>query len=110
MIPTKTSLPQARRPQRQEPPFFGFESWELTTLGLLLFHSIQVGSADHLLATLEDTATQIDRALGISRSPETEPEDVARLIDAEDNEFVISNPKNGAMELQQDLQVSGGLV
>jgi hypothetical protein len=40
----------------------------------------KVGTADHLLATLEDTATQIDKALGMSRSPDTEPEDVARLI------------------------------
>ena len=37
-------------------------------------------------------------------------QDVARLIDAEDNEYVISNPKKGSMELQQDLRFISDLV
>mmetsp|Transcript_32180 Transcript_32180/g.61920 ORF Transcript_32180/g.61920 Transcript_32180/m.61920 type:complete len:722 (-) Transcript_32180:449-2614(-) len=65
---------------------------------------------ESILASLEDTASQIDKAFGMSKSSESEPEDVARLIDAEDNEFVISNPKKGSMELQQDLQFISDLV
>ena len=67
-------------------------------------------SAESILASIEDTATQIDKALGISKNPEFEQEDVARLIDAEDNEFVISNPKKGNMELQQDFRFISDLV
>ena len=37
-------------------------------------------------------------------------DDVARLIDAADNEFVMSNPKSGATELQQDLRLISDLV
>ncbi|GAQ91267.1 Predicted K+/H+-antiporter [Klebsormidium nitens] len=37
-------------------------------------------------------------------------EDVERLIDAEDNVFVISNPANGNMMLQQDLKFIADLV
>eukprot|EP00854_Cymbomonas_tetramitiformis_P002538 gene2538-3288_t len=65
--------------------------------------------AEALFATLEDTSKNIDKALGVHQK-ESEPEDVARLIDAEDNEFVISNPKKGAMELQQDLRFISDLV
>mmetsp|Transcript_22266 Transcript_22266/g.48941 ORF Transcript_22266/g.48941 Transcript_22266/m.48941 type:complete len:661 (-) Transcript_22266:274-2256(-) len=67
-------------------------------------------SAESILASIEDTATQIDKALGISKNSEYEQEDVARLIDAEDNEFVISNPKKGNMELQQDFRFISDLV
>ena len=35
---------------------------------------------------------------------------MARLIDAADNEFVISNPKSGATELLQDLRLISDLV
>jgi hypothetical protein len=61
---------------------------------------------ESLLERLGSTALEIDRALG---GKETE-DDVERLVDARDNEFVISNPKSGTMELQQDLRLISDLV
>ena len=37
-------------------------------------------------------------------------DDVARLVDAGKNQYVISNPKSGAYEMQQDLRLIGDLV
>lgn len=59
----------------------------------------------------------IDQLLGVSKGIDKvmqtstgELDDVERLIDSSDNEFVISNPKNGTMELQQDLRFIQDLV
>lgn len=52
------------------------------------------------------TAKDIDRALG----GKEEEDDVERLVDSSDNEFVISNPRSGTMELQQDLRLISDLV
>ena len=76
--------------------------------------SDDVGSlnADHhhksetLLERISGTAKDIDRALG----GKDNEEDVERLVDSSDNEFVISNPKSGTMELQQDLRLISDLV
>ena len=59
-----------------------------------------------LFQRLGSTAKDIDRALG----GKDDDEDVERLVDSSDNEFVISNPKSGTMELQQDLQLISDLV
>mmetsp|Transcript_4541 Transcript_4541/g.11416 ORF Transcript_4541/g.11416 Transcript_4541/m.11416 type:complete len:638 (-) Transcript_4541:2782-4695(-) len=83
----------------------------------------QLGSGGHNATTFQDgalpgrpeslferigfTAKDIERALGGSKDEE---EDVERLVDSSDNEFVISNPKSGTMELQQDLRLISDLV
>ena len=59
-----------------------------------------------LLERISSTAKDIDRALG----GKDNDEDVERLVDSSDNEFVISNPKSGTMELQQDLRLISDLV
>lgn len=59
-----------------------------------------------LFQRLGSTAKDIDRALG----GKDDDEDVERLVDSSDNEFVISNPKSGTMELQQDLRLISDLV
>jgi hypothetical protein len=59
-----------------------------------------------LFERIGSTAKDIDRALG----GKEEEEDVERLVDSSDNEFVISNPKSGTMELQQDLRLISDLV
>ena len=71
--------------------------------------SSQDGANSHTESFLErigSTAKDIDRALG----GKEEEEDVERLVDSSDNEFVISNPKSGTMELQQDLRLISDLV
>jgi len=45
----------------------------------------------------------------LNKIPEQEVS-VERLIDSSDNEFVISNPKNGTMELQQDHRLITDIV
>ena len=62
--------------------------------------------AESLFERIGSTAKDIDRALG----GKEEEEDVERLVDSSDNEFVISNPKSGTMELQQDLRLISDLV
>jgi hypothetical protein len=62
--------------------------------------------AESLFERLESKAKDIDRALGGKDADE----DVERLVDSRDNEFVISNPKSGTMELQQDLRLISDLV
>lgn len=54
---------------------------------------------DSFLKRLEFSAKDLDRMLG----GESHHVDVTRLVDVRDNEFVISNPKSGAFELQQGL-------
>ena len=61
---------------------------------------------ESLFERLESRAKDIDRALGGKDAEE----DVERLVDSRDNEFVISNPKSGTMELQQDLRLISDLV
>ena len=61
---------------------------------------------ESLLERIGSTAKDIDRALG----GKDDDEDVERLVDSSDNEFVISNPKSGTMELQQDLRLISDLV
>jgi len=58
-------------------------------------------------AHLAEVTRDIDRAFGASKES---VDDVDRLIDSADNEFVISNPKRGTMELQQDLRLINDLV
>jgi len=58
------------------------------------------------LTHLADVTQDIDRAFNAKK----EHLDVERLIDSADNEFVISNPKRGTMELQQDLRLINDLV
>lgn len=60
-----------------------------------------------LLTQLVGVKRDIDRAFGANKE---NSEDVDRLVDAADNEFVISNPKRGTMELQQDLRLINDLV
>ena len=62
--------------------------------------------SESLFERLESSAKNIDRALGGKEVDE----DVERLVDSRDNEFVISNPKSGTMELQQDLRLISDLV
>ena len=62
--------------------------------------------SESIFERLESTAKDIDRALGGKESDG----DVERLVDSRDNEFVISNPKSGTMELQQDLRLISDLV
>ena len=52
----------------------------------------------------------IERTIRDALHTGAEEEDVERLVDAKDNEFVISNPKSGTMELQQDLRLIRDLV
>eukprot|EP00898_Chlorokybus_atmophyticus_P003865 jgi/Chlat1/447/Chrsp103S00009 len=55
--------------------------------------------------TTDSSSQDGQKFLGIdlsSKDKDEDSKDVARLIDAQDNEFVISNPKNAAMELQED--------
>ena len=59
-----------------------------------------------LLKQLAGVKRDIDRALGGKEVND----DVERLVDSADNEFVISNPKSGTMELQQDLRLINDLV
>lgn len=54
---------------------------------------------DSFLKRLEFSAKDLDRLL----VGENHRVDVTRLVDVRDNEFVISNPKFGAFELQQGL-------
>ncbi|CAL6303713.1 unnamed protein product [Bathycoccus prasinos] len=51
-----------------------------------------------------------DKIKRMINAAKEEEGDVARLIDSSDNEFVISNPKSGTMELQQDLRLISDLV
>jgi Kef-type K+ transport system membrane component KefB len=51
-----------------------------------------------------------DKVKRMINAAKEEEGDVARLIDSSDNEFVISNPKSGTMELQQDLRLISDLV
>jgi len=52
-----------------------------------------------------------DLAGGGDAGAEAEPEDVARLIDAKDNVYVMSNPAAGdRMQLQQDAQLISDIV
>lgn len=60
----------------------------------------------NLFTQLAGVKHDIDRALANKESLE----DVDRLVDSADNEFVISNPKRGTMELQQDLRLINDLV
>jgi hypothetical protein len=53
---------------------------------------------DSLLQRMELSTRDLERVLS---SKERHVGDVARLIDVLDNEFVISNPRSGAFELQQ---------
>ena len=62
--------------------------------------------SESIFERLESTAKDIDRAFGGKDSDG----DVERLVDSRDNEFVISNPKSGTMELQQDLRLISDLV
>ena len=62
---------------------------------------------DSIIHQIRDVSRGIDRAM---RSGKGELEDVERLIDSSDNEFVISNPKRGTMELQQDVQLISDIV
>ena len=62
---------------------------------------------DSLMGQLRDVSRGIDRVI---RTGKADTEDVERLVDSSDNEFVISNPKSGTMELQQDLQLIRDLV
>ena len=68
--------------------------------------------AEAFLHRVGATAAAVDRAVtGKGAGRFGDPElDVARLVDAGANEFVISNPKSGATELQQDLRLIGDLV
>ena len=65
-----------------------------------------VAVAEAFLHRVGATAAAVDRAVtGKGAGRFGDPElDVARLVDAGANEFVISNPKSGATELQQDLR------
>lgn len=60
----------------------------------------------NLFTQLAGVKRDIDRALA-KKGPS---EDIDRLVDSADNEFVISNPKRGTMELQQDLRLINDLV
>ena len=60
-----------------------------------------------LISQLRDVSRGFDRVM---RTGKDETDDVERLIDSSDNEFVISNPKRGTMELQQDLRLIRDLV
>jgi len=62
---------------------------------------------ESLLGRFGTTAMSIDRAISGAKDDD---EDVERLVDSSDNEFVISNPKSGTMELQQDLRLISDLV
>jgi len=62
---------------------------------------------DSILNQLLGVSKGIDKVM---RTSTGELDDVERLIDSSDNEFVISNPKNGTMELQQDLRFIQDLV
>jgi len=80
--------------------------------GLLREGSVHGDTMDHsgqdsLIGQLKDVSRGIDRVI---RTGKTDAEDVERLVDSSDNEFVISNPKSGTMELQQDLQLIRDLV
>jgi len=70
------------------------------------FHAGALSHQESLLERIGSTAKDIDRVLG----GKEEEEDVERLVDSSDNEFVISNPKSGTMELQQDLRLISDLV
>ena len=70
------------------------------------FDEIASSRQETLSERLGSTANDIDRALG----GKEEDDDVERLVDSSDNEFVISNPKSGTMELQQDLRLISDLV
>jgi Kef-type K+ transport system membrane component KefB len=58
------------------------------------------------------TAKILNKVLAYSVFNKTPEHDffVERLIDSADNEFVISNPKNGTMELQQDHRLITDIV
>jgi len=60
-----------------------------------------------LLNQLAEVKRDLDRALATGKEG---TDDVDRLVDSADNEFVISNPKRGTMELQQDLRLINDLV
>ena len=60
-----------------------------------------------LLNQLAEVKRDLDRALVTGKEG---TDDVDRLVDSADNEFVISNPKRGTMELQQDLRLINDLV
>tara|TARA_Y100001954_G_scaffold239288_1_gene312722 strand:- start:16435 stop:18321 length:1887 start_codon:yes stop_codon:yes gene_type:complete len=60
-----------------------------------------------LLNQLAEVKRDLDRALATGKES---TDDVDRLVDSADNEFVMSNPKRGTMELQQDLRLINDLV
>ena len=62
---------------------------------------------DSFIHQLRDVSRGIDKVM---RTGKGDAEDVERLVDSSDNEFVISNPKSGTMELQQDLRLIQDLV
>ena len=64
-------------------------------------------SQDSFIHQLRDVSRGIDKVM---RTGKGDAEDVERLVDSSDNEFVISNPKSGTMELQQDLRLIQDLV
>lgn len=60
--------------------------------------------------TLFTQLVSVKRDINKVLSNEEIDNDVDRLVDSADNEFVISNPKRGTMELQQDLRLINDLV
>lgn len=62
---------------------------------------------ESLFSQLRDVSRGLDKVM---RTGKDDGVDVERLIDASDNEFVISNPKRGTMELQQDVRLIHDLV
>jgi len=70
-------------------------------------HRISTRRDETLFGRFGTTALNIDRVISGGKEDE---EDVERLVDASDNEFVISNPKSGTMELQQDPRLISDLV
>ena len=62
---------------------------------------------DYLMHQIRDVSLGINRVIRLGKA---NFEDVERLIDSADNEFVISNPKRGTMELQQDVRLISDIV
>jgi len=66
--------------------------------------------SSQIFSPLKNVLGFTDKIKRMINAAKEEEGDVARLIDSSDNEFVISNPKSGTMELQQDLRLISDLV